>query len=159
MSHVRLSALLLLAGLSASCTQIQEPAPICNMGAIANQRQLVAFPANLPGDPSPLLEMPLNSVSIIDHTVIDKLFIRSVSAQRTPAGTVRVNSQIINCTDYPLALEARTQFIAEDRASPAEPVSAWKRLYLQARSSEFYSESSISRDSARHYLIEVRENR
>ena len=47
--------------------------------------------------------------------VINKLYVRSVGAQRTATGTVKVYSQIINCTDYPLNVEARTQF--ETRAT------------------------------------------
>ncbi|MBF0325613.1 hypothetical protein [Magnetospirillum moscoviense] len=149
-----------LAGISAlaGCAQVQEPAPICSMAGISAQRQLVALPAATPFDPSPLLEMPLNSVSITDFNVINKLFVRTVSAQRTPTGTVKVISQIINCTDYPLNIEGRTQFYDQAQA-PSEPVSAWKRLNLAARTSNTYSESSIGTKNVQYYMVEVRETR
>src|SRR5512145_3052013 len=101
------AAVAALAGIAAlaGCAQVQEPAPMCNMAGIAAQRTLVALPAAAPGEPSPLLEMPLNSVSITDYTVINKLFVRNVTAQRTATGTVKVVSQIVNCTDFPLNVE------------------------------------------------------
>lgn len=146
------------AGLLAGCAQVQEPAPMCNMAGIAAQRQLVALPAAAPGEPSPLMEMPLNSVSITDFTVINKLYVRQVTAQRTPTGTVKVISQVINCTDYPLNVEARTQFYDQGQA-PSEPVSAWKRLNLAPRTLNTYSESSIGAKNVAYYMVELKETR
>lgn len=142
----------------AGCAQQMEPAPICNMAGINAQRQLVALPAAAPGEPSPLMEMPLNSVSITDFNVINKLYVRSVTAQRTPTGTVKVISQIINCTDYPLNVEGRTQFYDQAQA-PSEPVSGWKRLNLAPRTSNTYAESSIGTKNVQYYMVEVRETR
>lgn len=142
----------------AGCAQVQEPAPMCNMAGIAAQRQLVALPAAAPGEPSPLLEMPLNSVSITDYTVINKLFVRNVVAQRTPAGTVKVVSQIVNCTDYPLNVEARTQFY-DQAQTPSEPVSAWKRLNLAPRTLNTYSENSLGTRTVQFYMVELKETR
>lgn len=142
----------------AGCAQVQEPAPICNMAGINAQRQLVALPAAAPGEPSPLLEMPLNSVSITDFNVINKLFVRSVGAQRNPTGTVKVHSQIVNCTDYPLNVEARIQFYDQGQA-PSEPVSAWKRLSFAPRTSNTYSENSIGAKNVQYYMVELRETR
>lgn len=142
----------------AGCVQVQEPAPICNMSAIAAQRQLVALPAAVPGEASPLLEMPLNSVSILDHAIMQKVFVRSVSSRRTPTGTVEVVSQVVNCTDYPLNLEARTQFYDPGQTA-SEPVSAWKRFAMPARSSNTYRESSLGTRNAAFYMVEMRETR
>jgi len=139
-----------------ACTQ--EPAPICNMGAIASQRQLAAVPSAVPGGESPLLEMPLNSVSITDYAIINKVFVRAINARRTPTGTVEVYSQVVNCTDYPLQAEARTQFYDAAQA-PSEPVSAWKRFALPPRTSNTYRETSIGTQSAAYYMIELRETK
>lgn len=140
------------------CAQIQEPAPVCNMEGIARQRQLVALPAATPGDPSPLIEMPLNSVNITDFNVMNKLFVRQVQAQRTATGTVAVAATIVNCTDYPLNVEARTQFLDGAQAA-SEPVSAWKRLHLQPRTYNTYGESSIGTGQVQYYLVELKETR
>jgi hypothetical protein len=156
------SLVLSLAGLAgiaalAGCAQVQEPAPVCNMSGISAARQLVALPA-APGEASPLTEMPLNSVSITDYNVVNKLFVRQVSAQRTQTGTVRVVSQIINCTDYPLNIEARTQFY-DQAQSPSEPVSAWKRLNIAPRTNNTYSESSLGTKNVAFYMVELKETR
>lgn len=153
----------ILAGLAgaaalAGCAQVQEPAPVCSMAGISAQRQLVALPAAAPGEPSPLTEMPLNSVSITDFTVINKLYVRQVTAQRTATGTVRVLGQIINCTDYPLNIEARTQFYDQTQV-PSEPVSAWKRLNIAPRTSNTYAESSIGARNVQFYMVELKETR
>lgn len=146
-----------LAALLAGCAQVQEPAPVCNMAGINAARQLVALPS-APGEPSPLVEMPLNSVSITDFNVIQKLFVRQSSARRNPSGTVQVVSQIINCTDYPLNVEARTQFYDQGQ-TPSEQASAWKRLNLAPRTSNTYSENSIGTKNVQYYMVELRETR
>lgn len=140
------------------CSQMQEPAPVCNMDGIARQRQLVALPAAAPGDPSPLIEMPLNSVNTTDFNVMNKLFIRQVRAQRTATGTVAVAATVVNCTDYPLNIEARTQFLDNAQAA-SEPVSAWKRVHLQPRTYNTYGENSIGTSQVQHYMVELKETR
>ena len=102
------------------CSQVQEPASICNMSAIAAQRQLAAAPSRVQGGESPVIEMPLNSVNITDYAIINKIYVRTVNARRTPTGTVEVYAQVINCTDFPLNAEARTQFYDAGQA-PSEP--------------------------------------
>ena len=144
------------AGLLGACAQ--QPAPICNMEAISKQRQLVAVPSLVPFGASPLLEMPLNSVSVTDFAIVNKVFVRAVNARRSPTGTVEVYSQIVNCTDFPLQAEARTQFYDAQQA-PSEPVSAWKRFAMPARSSSTYREFSVGTESAQFYMVELRETK
>jgi len=152
---VPLAGLAALAGLS-GC--VQEPAPICNMSAISAQRQLVELPPAAGGSASPLTEMPLNSVSITDYSIMQKVFVRQVASRRTPTGTVEVTSQVINCTDYPLNAEARVQFY-DAAQTPSEPVSAWRRFNLPARTSNTWRESSIGTESVRYYMVEMRETK
>lgn len=147
-----------LCGLMLSSACVQEAAPICNMSAISSQRQLVAVPPLVPGGSSPLLEMPLNSVNVTDYAIINKIFVRAANARRTATGTVEVYSQVVNCTDYPLQAEARTQFY-DAAQTPSEPVSAWKRFALPPRTSNMYQESSISTQNAAYYMIELRETK
>ena len=153
-----LSTLLVAGGVAALSGCVQEPAPICNMGAIASQRQLAAAPSRVPGGETPVLEMPLNSVNVTEYAIINKVYVRAVNARRTPTGTVEVYSQIINCTDFPLNAEARTQFYDAGQA-PSEPVSAWKRLALPPRTSNTYRESSIGTQGAAFYMVELRETK
>ncbi|MEO5373316.1 MAG: hypothetical protein H7840_03435 [Alphaproteobacteria bacterium] len=156
-SVLALTLAITIAGAAIGCTSM-EPAPVCDMTAIERQRQLVAAPSVIPGESSPVIEMPLNSVSITDFTITNKVYVRSINARRTATGTVELWSQIINCTDYPLRAELRTQFYDKSQA-PAEPVSAWKRIFLDPRSSSTYRESSLGSDTARYYMVEMREGR
>jgi len=155
---ITITTLLIGASAIAGCATQQEPASICNMDAIAKQRQLAAAPSAVPGAPSPVLEMPLNSVSITDYAIINKLYVRAANAQRTATGTVEVYAQVINCTDFPLNAEARTQFYDANQA-PSEPVSAWRRFALSPRTSNTYRESSIGRETAAYYMVELRETK
>ena len=148
------SAVLLLTG----CARLMEPAPVCALSALAKQRQLTAAPAPTPGGVSQLKEMPLNSLSIIDSGVIDKVLVRSISARRTPAGTTEVWSQILNCTASPLQIELRTQFYDNSQA-PSEPVSGWRRVYLDPRTGNSYREFSSGNKTAHFYMVELREGR
>ncbi|CAA7626319.1 hypothetical protein [Magnetospirillum sp. SS-4] len=148
-----LLGLLLLGGCSG-----MEPAPHCDMGRVSSQRDLVPGPAMIPGEPSPLKEMPLNSASIIDANIINKVHVRAITARRTATGTVEVVAQVVNCTDFPLNAEARTQFY-DGALSPSEPASAWRRLALPARAVTGYHEFSIGAQTVEHYLIEMRETR
>ncbi len=145
--------LLLLGG----CTTM-EPAPFCDMGRVSSQRALVPGPTMVPDESSPLKEMPLNSANITDANIINKLYIRAITARRTGTGTVEVVAQVVNCTDFPLNAEARTQFFDAAKA-PSEPVSAWKRFQLPARTVNNYQEFSMGAQTVDAYLIEMRETR
>ncbi|OAN53698.1 hypothetical protein A6A04_13925 [Paramagnetospirillum marisnigri] len=145
--------LLLLGG----CSGI-EPAPHCDMGRVSSQRDLVPGPAMVPDEKSPLKEMPLNSVNITDPAIINKLYVRSISARRTATGTVEVMAQVVNCTDFPLNAEARTQF-TDASGAPAEIVSAWQRVHLSPRTIGNYRELSLGDKTVDGYLIEMRETK
>jgi hypothetical protein len=147
------SGLLLLAG----CTTM-EPGPKCDMGRVNSQRELVPGPAMVEGSSSPLKEMPANSVSMVDPDIINKLYVRTIAARRTASGTVEVAAQVVNCTDYPLNAEARTQFTTS-AGTPAEPVSAWRRFHLPAHTINTYSEFSLGTEAVDGYLIEMRETK
>jgi len=171
-------AIVTLALFAAGCSQ-PEPAPICNMEQILRQRELAAVPPRpvpappiIPPSPEggvagsapppppqpPLIEPPFNSVNITDYTILQKIWVRDVAVRRTPTGTVEVLSRVVNCTDFPLQVEARTQFFDAQR-TPAEPASAWRRMYLSPRSYETYQEKSTQTAAVSMYLVELREGR
>lgn len=135
-----------------------DPAPQCDMGRVAGQRDLVAGPAMVEGSSSPLKEMPMNSVNITDPGIIRKLYVRSIAARRTETGTVEVVAQVVNCTDFPQNAEARTQFYAADGAA-SEPVSAWRRMQFAPRTSNTYRELSLGDKAVDGYMIEMREGK
>jgi len=152
-----IACVVVVAGFVSGCARTNEQAPWCNMSAINDQRNLVAVPGPDGREP-PVVEVPLNSVSMLDATITSKVYVRDATAKRTPAGTVEVRSQIANCTDFPLQVELRTQFMDAENA-PSEAVSAWRRVYLTPRSNGSYHESSIGTTAVKSYIIEVREGR
>lgn len=98
--------------------------------------------------------IPLESVQFVDKDLRRKVVVQGVMAQKTETDTVEVVARVLNCTDKPLQLQARTSFMSGAMA-PLEPTSGWQRLFLQPRALGVYSEKSVSRDPA-HYLVEVR---
>jgi hypothetical protein len=67
-----------------------------------------------------------------------------------------VMARLVNCTDVPLQVEGRTNFLDQAQI-PTEPVSAWQRVHLPARALGMYQESSTDVHSVQSYLIELRE--
>jgi hypothetical protein len=108
--------------------------------------------------PGTMTEVPLNSVSFTDRSITNKVLVQSTGARRTPTNTVEVMVRVVNCTDFPLQIEARTNFLTPEQA-PAEPVSAWQRVFLAARSLNTYQEKSISTSQVGSFLVEMREGR
>ncbi|CAK0750748.1 DUF3455 domain-containing protein [Azospirillaceae bacterium] len=126
----------------------------CDASAIADQRRLVD-PADGQDHEGFMLDVPINSSSILNPEIEEKIYIKPIKARRSPAGTVEIFTQVVNCTDEPLQVEARTQFYDKDRA-PSEAASGWRRVILQPRSASPYKESSIGREEVSSYGIEFR---
>lgn len=144
-------------GLTVACTQQVAVAPrtACDftpMLTVAAPAEAVLV-APIPGTMNP---MPLNTVSITDAGITNKVLVQAVGARRTETGTVEVWSRLVNCTDFPLQVEGRTQFMNKAQA-PVEAPSAWLRIYLPPRATGVYSERSTQTQSAELYLIEIRE--
>ena len=152
-----LGVLLVLAGCQTQMATV-EPTTICNFNALVAQRQSPPAPAEAPQQPAGPTQMPVNSVSITDYTITNKVWVEATNARRTPTGTVEVWARFVNCTDFPLQIEGRTHFLDEARA-PVEAVSAWHRVFLPPRSFAVYQESSTNVSAVRFYYVEVREGR
>ena len=127
--------------------------PRCDMRTIEAQQKLSAPP----GAPPPLIAALPNSISITDEAITRKFYAPEPVSKRSPTGTMKVTARFFNCTDYPLQLDARTQFFGGDR-QPAERVSAWKRIFLSPRADSYYEESSIAVD-AQSFQIDLREGK
>ena len=155
----RVAAIGLVAFAAAGCTTVvTTPQGLaCNMTTIHDQRD-VKLLIGPDGKGDPLAMVPLNSVSMLDASIVNKVYVRDAIGRRTATGTVQIQSQVANCTDFPLQIEARAQFYDANNA-PSEPVSAWKRVYLSPRSNGTYIEASLGTGAVQSYVIEVREGR
>jgi hypothetical protein len=98
----------------------------------------------------------LSTVSITDTALLRRIVVQDVKAMRSETGQLNVYARIVNCTDYPIILEARTQYLDAQQVI-AEPVTGWKRLYLPARTLGNYQEASIKQPMPDTFLIELRE--
>jgi len=126
----------------------------CNASALGNG----SVPANgvldsqIPGAFTPI---PLDQIQILDPSLVPYVMIQSAGSARTATQTMHVVARMVNCTNEPMQLEARTHFIAPSGAS-AEPVSAWKRIYVPQRGLGVYEEYSMGTIMADRFLIELR---
>ena len=143
--------------LGACETQTIAARPYCDFGPIEQERAKgVTGPALLPPVAGSMTPMPLNSVTITDWKLTNKILVQAASARRTETGTVEVWSRLTNCTDYTLQVEARTQFLDANQA-PAEIPTIWKRLYLSPKTINTYTASSLNTAGVDYYYIELRE--
>lgn len=148
---------LALVGLLGACTQTQPVAPTvgCDFTPMLAAAER-SGPALVPPVPGTMTEVSLNSVSITDLAITNKVLVQNVLVGRTAVGAVEIGVRLVNCTDFPLQVEGRAHFLNEQQ-QPAEPVSAWKRVFLPARSTDTYREKSTNVDDVRLYYIELRE--
>jgi len=141
--------------LLAACTP--KPAVQCDFTPMM-QTDAAGDPALLPLTPGTMKPMALNTVSVIDAGIRRKVLVQSVQASRTATGNVAVETRLMNCTDHPLQVDGRTNFLTTGGGS-AEAPSMWQRVYLPPRSFASYAESSVSGPNAATFLIEVKEGR
>ena len=103
-------------------------------------------------------KLRLNSVSILDESISNKLSVNATDSRRTDTGTLEVWAIIVNRTSHPQQIEARVQFFDVQKA-PIDGPSSWKRLPMSANASVTYKMSSLQTDRVGYYHIEVREAR
>jgi hypothetical protein len=102
-------------------------------------------------------DIPADAVLISDAGLYNSVIVQQLGTQNTAGGTVQVNARLANCTGAGMSVRARTAFLDAGMA-PAEPVSAWRTVYLPAGGMAVYQESSYSSGKAAHYYIELARN-
>ena len=137
-----------------------HPRAECDFYAVKAARDAAPPPGPVlvPPIPGSLIPMPLNAVNVADGAITNKVLVQATNARRFEGGDIEVFARTVNCTDYPLQIEARTHFL-DGAQGDAEPVSAWSRIHLLARALTSYTERSVAGAVVASYLIEVREGR
>ncbi len=151
--------LMLGAGLLSACgSEIAKvnPEPQCDFRAV-NLQGPDRGPALVPLVPGSAEVMPLNAVNLTDASITNKILVQQTTARREQGGDVSVQARLINCTDFPLQLEARTHFL-DQSGMDAEPVTAWTRLYSEPHGLTSYATRSTAGSRVNSYLVEVRES-
>jgi len=100
-------------------------------------------------------QIPLDQIQILEPNLTQQVMIQWAGSTRTATRTMQVQARMVNCTDTPIQVEARTHFIAASGASN-EPISAWKRVYIPQRGLGVYEEFSLGTVMADKFLIEMR---
>lgn len=135
--------------------QAKEPLLDCNMTK-AHKRTPAEGPALTAIARGALSAIPLNAVQFIDRAITHKVVVQGLYARRSEVDTVEVIARLINCTDHPLQVEGRTAFM-DAQSVPAEPASAWQRVFLPPRATGVYREISTATQDVSNFLIELRE--
>lgn len=143
----------------AACARY-EPYPVCDFREMSNpsEEQVLAGPALIGPQPGALRPMPLNTVNVVDRSIVRKVMVQQASAGRADSGAVEVAARLVNCTDHPLQVEGRTHFMTASHTD-AEPPTAWTRVQLPPRSIGVYANRSVTTDQVASFLVEVREGR
>lgn len=132
-----------------------SPKPQCDFRPVKHAA-LPQGPVLVPQLPGSVTHVPLNAVNITDVAITNKIMVQATNARRAGSGDVEVFARLVNCTDYPLQVEGRTRFLDAGQGD-AEPVTAWRRVHLPARTLGSYSARSTAGAVVESYLIELRE--
>ena len=142
----------------AACEPKREARPVCDFHEYEDALQNPPTgEVMVPVVPGTISEMPLNTVNVTDGNLLRKIMVQATNASRTETGQVEVWARLVNCTDFALVVEARTNFLTATQA-PAEPVTAWNRQVVAGHQIFTYTTKSISGPNVASYLIEVRQN-
>jgi hypothetical protein len=131
----------------------------CNFSALDNKVTVASETQTASTNPTPSALQVSQLVRIIDRDISRKISVRKGGASLTSTSNLNIWTRLLNCTDFPLQLEARVQFLNQSH-DPIDDVSAWSRIYLPARSVNNYSEKSVKQaHSIGGYIVEVREGK
>lgn len=111
-----------------------------------------ALVANVPRSMTPI---DLNAVLMTDKKLTRSVVVEGLWAQRTEADTLLVTARFVNCTNKPLVIQARSNFMDANQI-PTEMASAWKTIFLPPRATGSYQERSIGTTKVAAYLVELR---
>ena len=151
------TACLLLLGLLASgCQTFHGTAPQsmmkCDHDALLKASRR-GGPAILSEAYNSLTAVPLNAVQIGDRDLFFKVIVKSLYAEATPTGNVKVTARVANCTNALLKFRARASFLGAGNA-PVEPSSAWQTVFIEPSALGVYQVMSLSTSAVDSYYIE-----
>ena len=96
-------------------------------------------------------DIPADAVLMSDTRLYNSVIVQQLSTASTPGGTVQVTARLANCTNAPLDVRARIAFL-DHTMVPAEPVSAWRTVFLPVGGMAVYQESSFTSKAANYYI-------
>jgi hypothetical protein len=155
MSRAWLVAVLLLGGATFATDAVAAENRVVKCKARkARKSAPYAGPALVANVPNAMTPIDLNAVQFTDKTLTREVIVEGLFARRTETDTVEVTARLVNCTDEPLQVQARSSFMDEAQA-PTEPTSMWTKVFIPPRGTGVYRERSMARDQVQYYLIEL----
>lgn len=136
---------------------VVKPKPQCDF-TVMDSQPLATGSVLVSLIPNSVTPIPLNAVNITDLAITNKIMVQATSGERVETGNVKAFARFVNCTDYPLQVEVRTHFL-DARQVNTEPVTAWNRIHLPARTIGNYAVRSTAGNVVENYLIELREGK
>lgn len=154
--------ILIIVTLLSACAPSTRPPPppvtfpVCDFSKAPYGSAPRGYGVLVPAIADTLHPIALSTVSITDLALLRRVVVQDVKALRTQSGQLKVYARIVNCTDFPMILEVRTQYLDANQVI-AEPVTGWRRMHLPARTLGNYQETSIMKPMPDSFLIELRE--
>lgn len=150
-----LGTALLLTGFAAQSAHARENRLLKCKTSEARRAQSPGGPALVANVPRAMTPIDLNGVQMTDRALTRSVLVEGLWAQRTEMDTLLVTARFVNCTNKPLVIQARSNFL--DAAQiPTEPVSTWKTIFLPPRATSVYQERSIGMAAVSAYFVELR---
>jgi hypothetical protein len=152
--RIRFGTMILLAimGGLGGCVAARKPVVQCTFPKQAAPLPGDALVSQEYGEISPV---PLDAVQFTNQVLSKQIAVQSLQAHRTLTNTVQVTARLINCTDTPLVVGVRSNFMDASRLA-LEPATVWQNVILQPRALGTYQESSLSK-AVEHYVVELRD--
>ena len=113
MKKIFLLTIAVLLGACAPSTRPPPPVtfPVCDFSQAPYGSAPRGYGVLVPAIANTLHPIALSTVSITDTALLRRVVVQDVKAMRTSSGQLKVYARVVNCTDYPLILEARTQYL------------------------------------------------
>ena len=134
------------------CVNPRQPVVQCTFPAQGAPPPGSALVAHEYGAISPI---PLNAVQFTETNLSKQVAVQLLQARRTATNTVQVTARFVNCTDTPLVVGVRTNFMDVSQ-SPTESATVWQNVVLHPRALGMYQESSMSKE-VESYIVELRD--
>lgn len=113
-----------------------------------------ALVANVPNSMTPI---DLNAVQMTDRKLWKSVIVEGLFARRTETNALEITARFVNCTNEPIVIEARTDFMDAQQV-PTEKESAWQRIFISPRATKTYQTQSIGTVNVQQFLVELRSN-
>ncbi len=128
--------------------------PQCDLRDTVNRPAPAGTPARIGPGPGTVTSAAPEAVSITDRYLMDRVHVESIRAVRLDSLRAQVTVSYLNCTDYPMQIESRTQFL-DGAGLPTESATEWQTITLSPRSRGVYQTQSVRKPDPEAFTVEI----